>query len=85
LEHAHDLMDKTPDAFSVAANLIDKGRPVESGKAGCCQKAGSFAIATHFRVAFARTKNLSDLSGSWTIAGPGDKSGGDIGTPKIDQ
>jgi hypothetical protein len=45
---AHDLMDKVPNTSGVAANLIDKGRPVESGKAGCCQKAGGFAIIPNF-------------------------------------
>jgi len=35
-----------PCAFGVAANLIDKDRPFESSKAGCCQKAAVFAIAS---------------------------------------
>jgi hypothetical protein len=83
LKRAHDLMDKVPDASSVAANLIDKGRPVEPGKAGCCQKAGGFAIAANFRGAFARAKDLSDPPGSWTIVGPDDRPGGDLESRRL--
>jgi hypothetical protein len=73
LKHAHDLTDKVPNASGVAANLIDKDGPVEAGKAGCCQKAESFAITTNFLRVFACAKDLSDPWGSWTIAGPDDE------------
>jgi hypothetical protein len=48
MRRAHSLTDKVPYASGVAANLIDKDRPFKSGKAGCCQKAGGFAIVVGF-------------------------------------